>query len=72
MSSHIITFVTGLMLGALFLADSKLMSLTWINKATGLSHLSLNSQALVFAAIAISLGLTFRAIARKKGAQKTR
>lgn len=71
MFSHAFTFIMGLVIGVLFLADSKLMSLSWINKTTGINQLSLNGQALVFAALAITIGLTIRAIARKKGAQRT-
>ncbi len=72
MFTHTLTFMTGLLIGAFFLAGSKLLSLSWIVKSTGLNHLSLNSQALIFAAIAIGIGLTLRAIARAKGAQKKR
>ena len=57
-------------IGTFFLADSKLISLVWINKATGLNQLSLNAQALVFAALAITVGLTIRAIARKKASKR--
>ena len=71
MFSHAFTFIMGLVIGVLFLADSKLMSLSWINKTTGINQLSLNAQALVFAALAITIGLTIRAIARKKGAQRS-
>ena len=49
---------------------SKLMSLSWINKTTGINQLSLNGQALVFAALAITIGLTIRAIARKKASKR--
>ena len=71
MFTHSLTFTFGLIIGTFFLADSKLISLVWINKATGLNQLSLNAQALVFAALAITIGLTIRAIARKKGAQRS-
>ncbi len=70
MFSHAFTFIMGLVIGVLFLADSKLISLVWINKATGLNQLSLNTQALVFAALAITIGLTIRAIARKKASKR--
>ena len=70
MFSHAFTFIMGLVIGVLFLADSKLMSLSWVNKTTGINQLSLNGQALVFAALAISVGLIIRGIARKKGAQR--
>ena len=71
MFSHAFTFIMGLVIGVLFLADSKLMSISWINKTTGINQLSLNGQALVFAALAITIGLTIRAIARKKGAKRS-
>ena len=70
MFSHAFTFIMGLVIGVLFLADSKLMSLSWINKTTGINQLSLNAQALVFAALAITISLTIRAIARAKGSQR--
>lgn len=70
MFSHAFTFIMGLVIGVLFLADSKLMSLSWINKTTGINQLSLNGQALVFAAVAITIGLTIRAIARKKASKR--
>ena len=70
MFSHAFTFIMGLVIGVLFLADSKLMSLSWINKTTGINQLSLNAQALVFAALAITIGLTIRAIARKKASKR--
>ena len=70
MFSHALTFIMGLVIGVLFLADSKLMSLSWINKTTGINQLSLNGQALVFAAVAITIGLTIRAIARKKASKR--
>ena len=70
MFTHSLTFTFGLIIGTFFLADSKLISLVWINKATGINHLSLNSQALVFAALAIAISLIFRAIARKKASKR--
>ena len=70
MFSHAFTFIMGLVIGVLFLADSKLMSLSWINKTTGINQLSLNGQALVFAAVAITIGLTIRTIARKKASKR--
>ena len=70
MFTHSLTFTFGLIIGTFFLADSKLTNLAWINKVTGLNQLSLNTQALVFAAVAIMVGLTIRALARKKGAHK--
>ena len=70
MFSHAFTFIMGLVIGVLFLADSKLMSLSWINKTTGITQLSLNAQALVFAALAITIGLTIRAFARKKASKR--
>ena len=70
MFSHAFTFIMGLVIGVLFLADSKLMSISWINKTTGLNQLSLNTQALVFAALAITIGLTIRAIVRKKASKR--
>ena len=69
--THLITFVFGIFVGAMFLANSKFFSIAWINKSTGLNHLSLNEQALVFAAAAITIGLIIRAIARANGSQRT-
>ena len=74
MFSHIITFVSGLIIGATFFAHSqitKLFNPDALFNVIGFAHLSRDSKALLTAALAVSIGLTIRAIARKNGSQKT-
>ena len=64
--THIFTFLIGIASGMFLLANTKAIHMPVV-----INNLSLNPQALVFAALAITIGLTIRAIARKKGAQRT-
>ena len=64
--THIFTFLIGIASGMFLLANTKAIHMPVV-----INNLSLNPQALVFAALAITIGLTIRAIARKNGAQRT-
>ena len=64
--THIFTFLIGIASGMFLLANTKAIHMPVV-----INSLSLNQQALGVAAIAITVGLTIRAIARKKGAQRT-
>ena len=64
--SHIFTYLIGIVSGMFLLANTKAIHMPVV-----INSLSLNQQALGVAAIAITVGLTIRAIARKKGAQRT-
>ena len=64
--THIFTFLIGIASGMFLLANTKAIHMPVV-----INNLSLNQQALVFAALAITIGLTIRAIARAKGSQRT-
>lgn len=73
MISHLITFIAGVVVGAVFFAHGqivKLISPDFLLSAVGLGNMSRDSKALVVMLAVVVLGLSIRAIARKKGAQK--
>ena len=63
--THIFTFLIGIGTGMFLLANTKAIKMPII-----VNSMTLNEQAMLVAAIAITVGLTIRAIARKKGAQR--
>lgn len=73
MISHSITFVAGLIIGSMFFTHSqitKLISPDFLLNAVGFGHLTRDTKALFVMLMALVLGLSIRAIARKKGAQR--
>lgn len=63
--THIFTFLIGIVSGMFLLANTKAIQMPVV-----INNLSLNQQALGVAAIAITVGLTIRGIARAKGSQR--
>lgn len=63
--THIFTYLLGIASGMFLLANT-----TAIQMPVVINNLSLNQQALGVAAIAITVGLTIRAIARKKASKR--
>lgn len=63
--THIFTYLIGIVSGMFLLANTKAIQMPVV-----INNLSLNQQALGVAAIAITVGLTIRAIARAKGSQR--
>ena len=63
--THIFTFLIGSASGMFLLANTEAIHMPVV-----ISNLSLNHQALGVAAIAITVGLTIRAIARKKASKR--
>ena len=63
--SHIFTYLIGIVSGMFLLANTKAIHMPVV-----INNLSLNQQALGVAAIAITVGLTIRAFARKKAGKR--
>ena len=63
--THIFTFLIGIASGMFLLANTKAIKMPII-----VNSMNLNEQAMLVGALVVVVGLTIRAIARKKGAQR--